>query len=79
MPYNYKMGSTFSNCYKHTGTMMTRMRYNLYECDKFTDYKIEIKNTFKCNSRNSAVRIMSNNKLFSEKITDYKIYRKQCD
>ena len=62
---------TFSNSYKFVRGMINN-RYIIEEYDKFTNYKIEIKNTFKINSRNSAVRIMSNNKLFSHKITDYK-------
>ena len=69
---------TFGNSYKLVRGMINNC-YILDEYDKFTDYKIEIKNTFKIISRNSGIRIMSNNKLLSEKITDYKIYRKRSN
>lgn len=74
MLYNYKMGNTFSNSYKRTDTIMTRMHHYIY-CNKFTDYRMEIKNTFMFNSRNAA--IMSDTKKLSleDKITDYKSFK----
>ena len=65
---------TFSNSYKFVMGMINR-RYIHQEYDKFTDYKM--KNTFKINSRNTG--IMHDNKIFNDKITNYKIYRKQCE
>ena len=75
---NYRMGNTFSDSYKFTRNMFIMRYNNLDECDKFADYKM--KDTFKLNSRISTISgIKHDNKLFEDKITDYKIYRKQCE
>ena len=67
---NYKMKDTFSDSYRRFTRIMSIMRYNnLDECDKFTDYRIGIKNTFKIKP---IKRIMYDNKFLNDEITDYK-------
>ena len=72
---NYKMEDTFSDSYRFTRAMINN-RYILDECNKFcnkfADYKI--KDRFKINSRISTISgIKHYNKLFEDKITDYKV------
>ena len=68
---NYKMEDTFSDSYRFTRAMINN-RYILDECNKFADYKI--KDGFKINSRISTISgIKHYNKLFEDKITDYKV------
>lgn len=62
---------TFSNSYKFVKGLMIGNRYIHDEYDKFTDYKKYAKIPLsKRNSRND--RIMYDNKIFNDKITDYK-------
>ena len=73
-----RIGKTFSNLYRFRDTM-TNMYYNYDGYIEITDYKLKIKNTFMCNSRNS--KIMSDIKKLSleDKISDYKLFQKSYE